>query len=115
MKRSSVPMSVLLGVCLWITLAPLRAADEVAKPATVPADEKFKLVLQVSEADPEKWKLTLSIARNVQLDLGEDSVDIEIVAFGPGIHMLRKGSEAAGGVQTARDQGVKIVACENTM
>ena len=76
---------------------------------------KHRLVLQVSDAEPAKWKLALSNARNVQQDLGAQNVEIEIVAYGPGIDMLKLESEAEAGVVQAMTDGVKVIACENTM
>ena len=76
---------------------------------------KARLVIQVSDDSPGKWKLALSNARNVQQDLGAANVDIEIVAYGPGIGMLKLESEAEAGVIQAMTDGVKVVACENTM
>jgi len=74
-----------------------------------------KVVFQVSDGDPQKWYLTLGNAHNVQRALGRDKVQIEIVAYGPGIGMLRMESEAGNRVEEAIASGVKIVACENTM
>ena len=74
-----------------------------------------RVVFQVSDADPAKWNLTLNNVRNVQQELGVDKVQIEIVAYGPGIGMLKLESAVAGRVAEALKQRVKIVACENTM
>ncbi|MFM9979350.1 MAG: hypothetical protein ACKVP9_00430 [Burkholderiales bacterium] len=79
------------------------------------APGKARLVIQMSDADPAKWKLALNNARNVQQDLGAANVEVEIVAYGPGIGMLKADSEAEPGVTQARTDGVKVVACENTM
>ena len=43
------------------------------------AQQKAKIVLQVSDNDPAKWNLALNNARNAQDDLGKDNIDIEIV------------------------------------
>ena len=51
-----------------------------------------RVVIQVSDADPGKWNLALNNARNLQTDLGAKNVDIEIVAYGPGIGMLKADS-----------------------
>ena len=77
--------------------------------------EKEKLIFQVSDADPKKWNLTLNNVKNVQHDLGKDNVDIEVVAYGPGIGMLKLDSEVGSGVAEATASGVKVVACGNTM
>ena len=80
---------------------------------TAPA--KHKVVFQVSDAEPQKWNLTLNNARNVLDELGEDTVDMEIVAYGPGLGMLKGDSPVAKRVADALKVGVKVVACENTM
>lgn len=76
---------------------------------------KQRVVIQVSDAEPGKWRLALNNARNVQQELGAQNVEIEIVAYGPGIGMLKLESEAGNGVSQAMAEGVKVVACENTM
>ena len=87
-----------------------------APAQTAPAGAaKNKLVIQVSDADPKKWALALNNAKNVQQDLGKDQVDIEVVAYGPGLAMLKLDSEVGGRVIEALGDGVKLVACENTM
>lgn len=71
--------------------------------------------MQVSDADPAKWNLALNNARNVQADLGRDKVTVEIVAYGPGLGMLKMDSVVGARVAEAIDQGVRLLACENTM
>jgi intracellular sulfur oxidation DsrE/DsrF family protein len=77
--------------------------------------KRHKIVLQVSDPDPAKWNLALNNAKNVQDDVGAANVDVEIVAFGPGIGMLKADSTVANRVADATHAGVKVVACENTM
>jgi intracellular sulfur oxidation DsrE/DsrF family protein len=74
-----------------------------------------KAVFQVSDADPQKWNLALNNARNVQDDLGAEATELEIVAYGPGIGMLKSDSPVAKRIADALKAGVKVVACENTM
>jgi len=76
---------------------------------------KNRAVFQVSDADPQKWNLTLNNAKNVQDDLGSESVDLEIVVYGPAIGMLKGDSPVAKRIADALKSGVKVVACENTM
>lgn len=94
----------------------------VAGAAALPADDalaqtaaKNRLVMQVSDADPGKWNLALNNAKNVQTDLGASNVEIEIVAYGPGIGMLKAESVVGNRIGDALKDGVKVVACENTM
>ena len=74
-----------------------------------------KVIFQVSDNDPAKWNLALNNVKNVQADLGEDKVTAEIVAYGPGIGMLKADSPVAKRVAEALGKNVKVVACENTM
>ena len=74
-----------------------------------------RVVMQVSDADPGKWNLALNNARNLQTDLGAGNVEIEIVAYGPGIGMLKADSTVGNRIGEALGSGVKIAACENTM
>ena len=76
---------------------------------------KQRVVFQVSDNDPAKWNLTLNNARNVQADLGKDNVQVEIVAYGPGLGMLKANSPVAGRLAAALDDSVALLACENTM
>ena len=77
--------------------------------------KRHKLVLQVSDNDPAKWNLALNNAKNVQDDVGAANVDIEIVAYGPGIGMLKLESPSAARVADAIKANIKVIACENTM
>jgi len=80
------------------------------------ADAKMnKLVIQVSDNDPAKWNLALNNALNVQKDLGKDNVQIEIIAYGPGLHMLKAESKARDRVVGAMDKGIGVAACDNTI
>jgi len=78
--------------------------------------DKASFIIQVSDNDPAKWNLALNNAKNVQQDLGgPDKTDIEIVAYGPGLNMLKFDSQVANRIQEAQAAGVKVVACGNTM
>jgi hypothetical protein len=74
-----------------------------------------RVVLQVSDNDPAKWNLTFNVVNNVLKDLGDQKPEIEVVAYGPGIGMLKDDAPMANRVSEAVKAGVKVVACENTM
>ncbi len=59
--------------------------------------------------------VALNNARNIQADLGKDKVDIEIVAYGPGLGMLKAESKVADRLAGALDNNIGLLACENTM
>jgi len=73
------------------------------------------VVIQVSDNDVSRWNLALNNARNLQTDLGIDNVEIEIVAYGPGLSMLKAESPVAPRIDESVLSGMKVSACENTM
>jgi intracellular sulfur oxidation DsrE/DsrF family protein len=91
------------------------ATSALAQAKLDKASQPAKLVIQVSDADPAKWSLALNNAKNVQEELGAKNVEIEIVAYGPGIGMLKKDAVTSGRVEEASLAGIKVVACENTI
>ena len=101
----------LAGVIAVLSLAVAAAAPAQAPQASV----RPKVVLQMSESDPARWSLALNNAKNIQTDLGAANVDVELVAYGPGIAMLKADSIVGNRVDEALASGVKVVACENTM
>lgn len=86
-----------------------------AQPAPAAGAKRHRLVVQMSDADPAKWNLALNNIRNVQDDVGAANVDIELVAYGPGVGMLKRDAAVNTRVAEAVKAGVKVVACENTM
>ncbi|MEO7813658.1 MAG: DsrE family protein [Usitatibacter sp.] len=107
-RRTAAASLLLLSV---LAFAPAASA---AQPGT-PASARYQVVIQVSDNDPAKWNLALNNARNVQVDLGMDNVDVEIVAYGPGLGMLKADSKVVQRLDAAAKQGVGLMACENTM
>ena len=102
---------LLTGVVAVLSLAVAMTAPAQAPQASV----RPKVVLQMSESDPAKWNLALNNTKNIQTDLGAANVDVELVAYGPGIGMLKADSIVGNRVDEALAAGVKVVACENTM
>ena len=94
-------------------IAFLALLSVMAFPAL--GQQKQRVVIQVSDNDPAKWSLALNNARNVQQDLGKNNVEIEIVAYGPGLGMLKAESKVADRLAQALDDNVGLLACENTM
>jgi intracellular sulfur oxidation DsrE/DsrF family protein len=85
----------------------------MASPAL--AEEKSKMVIQVSDNDAAKWNLALNNAKNILKDLGKANVELEIVAYGPGINMLKAESEVGNRISESMESGIKVLACQNTM
>lgn len=104
MKKTAVFATLLLAAAV---LSPVAAQAQKS--------DRQHVVFQVSDSDPAKWNLALNNAQNVQADLGKDNVDIEIVAYGPGLGMLKANSKVAPRLAQALDGSIGLMACENTM
>ena len=89
--------------------APAALAAAPAEPA------RERAIFAVSDADPQKWSLTLGNIANAIDGLGADGADIELVVYGPGIAMLKKDSPVADKIAAALRSGVRIAACQNSM
>ncbi|MDH5259226.1 MAG: hypothetical protein OEX07_14525 [Gammaproteobacteria bacterium] len=74
-----------------------------------------KVVLQISDPNPFKQTLVLNVAGNLVKHYGPDAVDVEIVAFGPGLRLLFADNANAGRIQGLAASGVRFSACTNTM
>jgi hypothetical protein len=74
-----------------------------------------KVVIQVSTDDPRTQNIAMNNAVNLQKALGIDNVDIEIVAYGPGLSMLTQNSNHAQRVSSLAVQDIRFSACGNTM
>lgn len=60
-------------------------------------------------------ELVLANAANVLKYFGPDKVQLEIVAFGPGLRLLLKNNVHAKMIQSLHAEGVEFAACHNTM
>ncbi len=114
LQAAALTLAATLALGVTAQTTPSQKAKPKAQVAAK-APIKHKVVFQVSDADPAKWNLTLNNVKNVQQELGVDKVDIEVVAYGPGIGMLKAEALIANRVTEAAQAGVKLVACENTM
>ena len=79
------------------------------------SDKPHKLVIQVSTDDPRTQKIALNNAVNLQKHYGIDNVEIEIVAYGPGIGLLTQTSGQKERVESLAMHDITFSACMNTM
>jgi intracellular sulfur oxidation DsrE/DsrF family protein len=95
----------------------LTTADALAEPAPLP-DKPFaehRLVLQLSDNDPRKQALVISVAYNLLKLYDPDKVAIEVVTFGPGIELLYQDNANRKLIESLLVQGVKFDICLNTV
>ncbi|WP_420402321.1 hypothetical protein [Nisaea sp.] len=112
-------MPVLFRILAVICLLTMSAAV----PWSARADDGFhRLVLQISDSDPHKMVSVLNVAANVSRHysgIGEE-VEVRIVAFEAGLHMLRTDTAPEDVAKRVRGFGmsmpnVTFVACGNTI
>lgn len=108
MKSRILSALLVLAGLVGLGLHPARAADD--KPF---AEQRF--LLQISDADPSKQTLVLNVANNLVNHYGPDRVDVEVVAFGPGLRLLFADNENGTRIQGLTQSGVKFAACANTL
>jgi intracellular sulfur oxidation DsrE/DsrF family protein len=109
---------VALACLATLMLAPSAAHAQTAKPADKPADKPFAehhLALQLSDSDPKKEGLVISVAYNLLKYYGPDKVAIEVVTFGPGIDLLKADNANRKLVDSLVAQGVRFDICGNTL
>ncbi len=106
-------LRVLAAVALIATTLPCSRAQQV--PLQDKPFAEHKIVLQLSDNDVRKQNLVISVANNLLKFYDPDKVAIEVVAFGPGIEVLRSESPARKQVESLIAQGVRFDVCLNTV
>jgi uncharacterized protein len=104
--------AMIAALLLWTIPSLTRA-----QPAPLP-DKPFaehRIVLQLSDSDAAKQGLVISVAYNLIKLYDPDKVAIEVVAFGPGIDLLRTGNANRKLVESLVAQGVRFDVCLNTV
>lgn len=76
---------------------------------------EHRLALQLSDRDEDKQAMILSVTYNMLKAYAPDLIDIEVVAFGPGIDLLRAGSAHRVRVDSLVAQSVRFDVCMNTV
>ncbi|MFZ6875789.1 DsrE family protein [Undibacterium sp. Di27W] len=99
-----------------LSIAALGQTDVMAQQdARTQVVQKTKVVFQISDGDNRKWDLALNNVKNVIKDMGKDNIEVEIVAYGPGVDMFKFESPAASRIDEVIKMGAHVVICENTM
>ena len=103
-------VAVALIAALLLAL-PASAAKKKPPPPPPPPE---RLVIQVSDSDPKKWNLVLKVATDARKEFGEKA-QIRVVAFGPGVNMLKADSDVANRVENALGRDIVMVAGASSM
>ncbi len=113
-----MPKSCRRALHALLPLLALLILSNGVNATEIKSDKPFaeaKVALQISDADPSKQTLVLNVANNLLKYYGPEKVDIEIVAFGPGLRLLFDENENKGRIASLANQGVRFSACSNTI
>lgn len=99
------------SILLLLLVAGLASAQNDDKPFA-----EAHIVLQVSDGDAEIQARAISVANNLIKHYGgPDFVDIEIVAFGPGLSLLYPDNPQQERITSLVASDVRFVGCLNTV
>jgi hypothetical protein len=102
------------GIAATAAVAPSVAATTDTQLADRPFVD-HRLVLQLSDREAAKQAMILSVSNNMLEEYGPDRIAIEVVAFGPGIDLLRENSGNRPRVDSLIAQDVRFSVCMNTV
>lgn len=115
-RQKIVITALLLGL---IGTTPSVMANPAAEPVSQAVQDKpfavARVALQISDGSGAKQQLVLNVARNLIKFYGADKVDVEVVAFGPGLRLLFKDNALGDQIQSLAAEGVRFSACDNTI
>ena len=120
-RRNAAALSAAIAVCLALFLPASghAATDAKANPGAAKmskkAAKKDRIVFHVTDDDQKIWNQSLNNMNQLQKIIGKDKIDIELVVNGFGIGMLKMDSPVGNRVNDAIANGIKVVACEQTM
>jgi len=112
LEKRGMPTAVLV---LALVMAPASRAHETPVNEDKPFAEAH-IVLQLGDGDPAIQARAISVANNLIKHYGgPEFVDIEIVAYGPGISLLYPSNPSNERVMSLLASDVRLVGCMNTV
>ena len=114
-RRSIVRAFGCAAIAALAAAMPWSAARAEQAPLPDKPFAEHRIVLQLSDNDPKKQGLVISVAYNLLKFYDPDKVAIEVVTFGPGIDLLRTENANRKLVESLVAQGVRFDVCLNTV
>ena len=103
-------------IAALIQAAHYPAAPSVAEAKAAHPDAVARYALQISDANADRRGEILHVAEHLIQHYGKAKLDLEIVAFGPGIKLLMANDNPlAPFIEKLSDQGVRFSACGNAV
>jgi uncharacterized protein len=111
-RRPVGAILILIGLAAMLAVLPARGVGRVQ------GDRPLKVVVHVNFAQTTHQKQGLGNIENILKAANDQGIkaEVEVVCHGEGIRLVEKArTELAGDVAALANQGVRFVACENTM
>ena len=112
MRRTTTIGAIRAAMLIAFAAMPARAQQA---PLQDKPFAEHKIVLQLSDNDPRKQGMVISVANNLMKFYDPDKVAVEIVAFGPGIDLLKPDNPNRKMVESLVAQGARVDICLNTV
>jgi uncharacterized protein len=112
MRKILLAMTAVIATVAVAVTAPLLATPAAAQTA-------HKVAIQVNTNDAALMNLALNNAQNVisYYKAKKESVDVQVVTYGPGLHMLRDDTspvKSRVATMSLENPNLKFAACQNT-
>ncbi|MEB4589817.1 DsrE family protein [Candidatus Thiothrix sp. Deng01] len=111
----STAVLALVILCCSSYLSVSGATTVTGESKTSEPQTHHRLVIQANKADTDEQDHILSNIVNLQKFYGMDNIEIEVVAYGPGIWLVTDKSKFVSRVQSLMLQNVAFTACGNTL
>lgn len=107
LRRLLPAISAILALSAW------SAAGAAARPGQA---NRYHVIFQVTADDAAAWSGVLGNIENLREAIGDELREVEVVAHGPGLGLvLRTNAAQAARMEALARQGVRFLACENSM
>jgi intracellular sulfur oxidation DsrE/DsrF family protein len=103
-------VALLIAFPVAATAQTAQIAPKVDKPFA-----EHHIALKLSDNDPKKEAIVISIAYNLLKVYGLDKIAIEGVTFGPGIDLVKADNPNRQRIDSLVSQGVRFDVCGNTL
>jgi intracellular sulfur oxidation DsrE/DsrF family protein len=111
-RRATSIRAISAALLIAIAAGPARAQQA---PLQDKPFAEHKVVLQLSDNDPRKQGMVISVANNLMKFYDPDKIAVEIVAFGPGIDLFKPDNPNRKMVESLVAQGARVDICLNTV
>lgn len=105
----------LFVICLTLLASIATSFADSHSEAANDFDSEHRLIIQINTDDPRTQDIALNNIVNLQKHYGIDNIEIEVVAYGPGLHMVTTKSPVIQRITSLMQSDVVFTACGNTI